>query len=88
MRYIHVGLAAFLILFAMADIVLSGACCNEDAMDPGEEDATCFCCCSHVTIEHSVELAADIADRPAIAFYEPSNTFCFPIHIYHPPRSF
>ena len=87
MRYIYVGLAAFLILFAMADIAHSGACCNEDTMDPGDEDATCFCCCSHVTIERS-ELAADIADRPAFAFYEPSDPFCFPIHIYPPPRSF
>jgi len=88
MRYVHIGFAAFLILFAMADIALSGACCNEDSVDPGAEDSTCFCCCNHVTIEHAVELALDIADRPVVTSYTPSDKFSFPVSIYHPPRLF
>ena len=88
MRYVHLGLAVFLILFAMADIALSGECCNEDAAGPGEEEATCFCCCSHVTIEHFVELSVGIADRPVITSYSLSEAFTFPVSVYHPPRSF
>ena len=87
MRFVRLGLAVFLILFAMADIAMSGACCNEDAVDPAEEEATCFCCCSHVTVEHVPELTVDIAERPVIGSYLPSDTFSFPLIVYHPPRS-
>jgi hypothetical protein len=80
-------LALFFVLFALADITFAGACCGEEEEAGDQNEATCYCCCSHVTVENHFDFAFEYYTSAMPSNNVKKICFSHPSLIYHPPKT-
>jgi hypothetical protein len=85
MKYVRFTIAIFFVVFAFADIALAGSCC-EESFDDKENESACFCCCTHLIIEHTPKLTSGPFDMQLFQNIASFSNFVFSSQIYHPPR--
>jgi hypothetical protein len=85
-RNLRLILALFFVLFALADITFAGSCCGEEENAGDQNEATCFCCCSHVTVENHFNFAFEYFTSAMASANVKKIGISQPFIIYHPPK--
>ncbi|HSE41575.1 MAG TPA: hypothetical protein VLH08_12510 [Acidobacteriota bacterium] len=86
-RSLRTLLALFFILFALLDISFAGACCGDETDSATQNDATCFCCCSHVTIETNFVFETEYLEQQMPINNVPGTTYSHHSIVYRPPKT-
>ena len=86
-RNLRLLLALFFVLFALGDITFAGVCCGEEENSDSQNETTCFCCCSHVTVETYFSFAFEYFTSAIPNSNVKTISFSHPSIIYHPPKS-